>query len=82
MTDAEKEQVKLRANYLNGLALALAAAGGIGPATLMIYRFEPKWVAVGVILLITGLRSSWDLHQTAMRHLEKLDGSPSTERET
>ncbi|TPK42655.1 MULTISPECIES: hypothetical protein [unclassified Mesorhizobium] len=31
MTDGEKEKIKLRATYFNGIAIALMAVGGIGP---------------------------------------------------
>ncbi|RWN42600.1 MAG: hypothetical protein EOR96_09690 [Mesorhizobium sp.] len=73
MTEGERERIKLRANYLNGLGLIFAAAGGIGPAILMIYRMETKWLIVGLMLLWAGLMASYELHSLAMKHLKKLD---------
>ena len=75
MTDAEKEQIKLRANYLNGLALPFAGLGALGPAFAIYHRIlssttfdvrELKTQAlVALVMLCAGGFSSFDLHRQA-----------------
>lgn len=46
MLESRKEQIKLRANYYNGMAVASVAAGGFG-AVLGIVRENPNWWSIG-----------------------------------
>ncbi len=43
MTDATKEKIKLRANYLNGLALLFVGLGGLGPLFITLQSLRPLW---------------------------------------
>lgn len=79
MTDSEKEQIKLRATYLNGIAIAVAGVGMVAPIvavyqTLAAGTSQLTWeymLALGVILAFTW-EFSTGFHKSALRHLEKL----------
>lgn len=89
MTDAEKEQIKLRANYLNGLALLFAGLGALGPAFAIYHRILSSMtfdvtelktqVLVALVMLCAGGFSSFDLHRQAQRELKKLSPCQSGE---
>lgn len=42
MKESDKERIKLRANYFNGLAIATFVVGGIAPIASMVYRFSSQ----------------------------------------
>ena len=72
MTDSEREKIKLRAAYLNGLALIFFGIGGFGPAFVLLETFQWKNLILGVVWLWAGGMSSWELHRLAQRKLDKL----------
>ncbi|WP_320176702.1 hypothetical protein [Roseovarius pacificus] len=74
MTESEREKVKLRANYINGVAIAFAAVAVIAPLYGLVYNpTELKKFAVGIFIAFGGGMSSWELHGMAQRTLSKLD---------
>ena len=77
MTEAEREKIKLRAAYLNGLALIFFGLGGLGPAFALLdsaFQGTIEWVVVGsaLVWLWAGAMSSWELHKMAERRLNLL----------
>jgi hypothetical protein len=72
LTETEREKIKLRASYLNGLALIFFGIGGLGPAFTMLNTFEMKNLVIGLVWLWAGGMSSWELHRMAQRHLDRL----------
>lgn len=73
MTDGEKEKIKLRASYLNGVALVFLSLGGLGPFFIAYQSLELSKILYSLIFLWVGGMSSWELHQMAQRQLSKLD---------
>lgn len=67
MTEAQKEQTKLSATYLNGLAIALAAIGGFAPVASFITSSSSAFntVELVVALFVTCLVMSLCLHMMA-----------------
>ena len=50
-TEAEREQIKLQAAYLNGIAIGLFLIGGLSiPATILLSSGS-GWLAIGVAVL-------------------------------
>ena len=72
MTDSEREKIKLRATYLNGVALLLLGLGGLGPLFSFLVSGGGKSIWVALIWLWAGGMSSWEMHGLAMRQLDKL----------
>ena len=70
MTDSEREKIKLRATYLNGVALL--GLGGLGPLFSFLVSGGGKSIWVALIWLWAGGMSSWEMHGLAMRQLDKL----------
>ena len=74
MSLIHNEQTKLRATYLNGLAIALFAVGGLTPLFSGLYATPPTrlpyWIIAIVSLLCLG--GSTLLHLRAVRVLEDL----------
>lgn len=68
---ARNEQAKLTATYLNGLAIALAALGGIAPAIAL-----AQGLTTGRVVALVGATCwamSAGLHLTARKLLTKLE---------
>lgn len=77
MKESQREKIKLRANYLNGVALIFLSLGGLGPAFVAIQGLETKaLIGAAVWLWISGM-SSWELHEMAQKQLDKLDAAPT-----
>jgi hypothetical protein len=75
LTEAGHEQIKLRANYLNGIGIATFAVGTLGPlakALLEIPSGRSALIAGGLFALIC-LVASGILHFLAYRHLKEMD---------
>lgn len=72
MTEGEKEQLKLRAAYFNGLAIAVAAVGGVAIAAAIYTRPESVSIA-GLIMLFLAPAISGALHMHAYQSLRKID---------
>lgn len=73
MNLVHNERAKLSANYLNGLAIAVAAVGGLAP--LVSYEYgaagvRPLWIVALVAFIC--LAASAVLHFTARRLLRGL----------
>ncbi|MCR4267093.1 hypothetical protein [Nitratireductor sp. ZSWI3] len=73
MTEGEKEKIKLRANYLNGLSLIFMGLGGLGPVYTAMQTLETRSLAIALFFLLAGGMSSWELHSIARKELNKLD---------
>ncbi|MEX6508996.1 hypothetical protein [Jiella sp. M17.18] len=75
LTEAAREQVKLRANWLNGLSVATFAVGTLSSTTRAVLDPVPTFTsfigsfAVGVICFSI----SWVLHIRAAAKLRELD---------
>lgn len=72
LTEADREKIKLRASYLNGIAIVLLALGGLGPAFALLNTFEWHNFLLALFSVFTGGMSSWELHQLAQRQLDRL----------
>ncbi|MCP1198780.1 hypothetical protein [Notoacmeibacter sp. MSK16QG-6] len=75
MSETEREKIKLRSTYLNGVALIFLGLGGLGPAFTLIHSlnfFEWKNLVIALIWLWAGGMSSWELHEMAARNLDRL----------
>ncbi|WP_158659354.1 hypothetical protein [Paracoccus denitrificans] len=80
MKDSEKEQIKIRAAYLNGLALIFFGIGGFGPAFAAFNTYEWPKMVMGLVWFWAGGMSSWELHRCAQRYLAKLDAEADPQR--
>ena len=71
MTD-EKEQAKLTATYVNGLAIAVFAVGGLAPVFSALYAAGPLAVPLWAVILIgiVCFATSAALHWVARRSLK------------
>lgn len=72
-SEGEKERIKLRANYLNGLAIALFAVSVVAP---VVAAFGARdWLAVlaSLVLVWAGGMGSWELHKLAQKTVADLD---------
>ena len=72
ITETEREKIKLRAAYLNGIALIFFGLGGFGPAFALLNDFSWKSAAMALVWMWAGGMSSWELHKMADRHLNRL----------
>lgn len=74
MSLVHNEQTKLRATYLNGLAIAVFAVGGLAPAFNALYATAPgRMPDWGVATLsLACLLISTAIHLAAMRVLREL----------
>lgn len=72
MSKAREERIKLRANYFNGLAIALAAIGGVAPVVATVLRPEAVAWRSAVLALIC-LATSYAIHLVSRRTLKGLD---------
>jgi putative Ca2+/H+ antiporter (TMEM165/GDT1 family) len=74
MSLVHNEQTKLRATYLNGLAIALFAVGGLTPLFSGLYGTVPAQLPYWIIVIVSFLcfGASMLLHLRASRVLEDL----------
>ena len=75
MTETEREKIKLRSTYLNGVALIFLGLGGLGPAFALYSSFEWKNLFMALVWIWMGGMSSWELHRMAERNLDRLSES-------
>ena len=75
LTEAGREQIKLRANFLNGIAIATFAVGTLGPLTKAFMEMPTGRSAliVGALFASVCLVASGILHFLAYRHLREMD---------
>lgn len=72
MTEVEREKIKLRSTYMNGVALIVLGLGGLGPAFALLNKFEWTALLMAFIWLWAGGMSSWEIHKMAERNLDRL----------
>jgi hypothetical protein len=70
MTEGEKEQTKLTANYVNGTAIAILAVGGLAP---LVTLTPTKPLLPVVIVSVICVLFSLVLHLQARHLLKELD---------
>lgn len=75
MKESDREKIKLRANYLNGVALIFLSLGGLGPAFVALQGLDTKGIIGALIWLWAAGMSSWELHEMAQKQLSKLDAT-------
>lgn len=75
LSEGSREQIKLRAGFVNGIAIATFAVGTLGPLTkAMVDGFEThSSTAVGVTFALVCFVVSGVVHSHAYRHLKELD---------
>lgn len=73
-SEAEKEQIKLTASYLNGIAIGLILVGGLTiPSSLALNADSDIQRGVAAILSLCSLVASPYIHLHARRRLRGLD---------
>lgn len=72
MTEVEREKIKLRSTYMNGVALIFLGLGGLGPAFALLNTFDWTALLKAFIWLWAGGMSSWEIHKIAERNLNRL----------
>ena len=70
-TEGEREQIKLEAAYLNGIAVGLFLIGGLSIPSAILLNSGSGWLATGVAALCFPV--SFILHKGAKRSLRELD---------
>lgn len=70
MTEGQKEQIKLRAAYINGIAVAVMAIGVIG---LGIAIMQKERIGLEIIIPGSAVQLSYLIHLGAMKVLESID---------
>ncbi|MER0238247.1 hypothetical protein [Fulvimarina sp. MAC8] len=71
-TESEREQIKLQAAYLNGIAIGLMLIGGFSvPASIVMNNSSRIWIALAVSVLC--FCGSPIIHWAAKRSLKELD---------
>ena len=75
LTEAGREQIKLRASFLNGIAIATFAVGALGPITKAVLETpaDQRVIAGGVAFGLVCLLISGVIHFIAYRYLKELD---------
>lgn len=75
MNDAEKEKIKLRATFINGLAMGVVLIGAFTPITRAAYDPSITHDAFAFMALLTLVcfALGFALHYYASRHLDGLD---------
>lgn len=71
MTDREKEKIKLRATYFNGVAIGCSIAGVLVPGISYSGSPDANWPAL-LTFSAGGILISYFLHLLASRQLNKL----------
>ncbi|WP_139798245.1 hypothetical protein [Fulvimarina manganoxydans] len=71
-TEAEREQIKLRATYLSGIAIGVFLVGGLSlPSSILISGKQNFWIAFAIAIVCVG--ASPVIHWAARRSLKDLD---------
>lgn len=71
-TEGEREQIKLQAAYMNGIAIGLFLIGGLSiPTTILTNAAGRGWLAILIACLC--FVASFVLHKGAKRSLRELD---------
>jgi hypothetical protein len=74
MTEGEKEQIKMRAAFSNGIGLAVVAVGGLAPTVaLMTKEFDRAIVIRGALICIAGILAGTFFHARALYILDEID---------
>lgn len=75
-SDRQKEQIRLRANYVNGLAIGTFTAGVLTPlisGAVLHENLTPDSAFLAVAAAAVCFALSFALHSYASRHLRELD---------
>jgi len=74
LTDAEREQIKLRATYINNIAVGVFIAGVLSPViTLATQENEPAYsLPLSILVAFLCMAVSFALHLKAVEHLSEL----------
>ncbi|AZO54905.1 hypothetical protein EJ077_16710 [Mesorhizobium sp. M8A.F.Ca.ET.057.01.1.1] len=81
MTEGEKEQIKLRAVFHNGVGLAFVAVGGLAPTVaLMTKQVDRATIYQGTLIFMGGLLVGWLFHMRALFILGEIDNPLDVER--
>lgn len=77
MSDREKEKIRLRATYFNGIAMVLMAAGAIGPYVAIAQTFNREEIGytevVSTLFFVLGFAwFSMKAHEKAVAILDQL----------
>ena len=74
MTDAEREKIKLRATYINNIAVGVFVAGVLSPIiALATQENEPPYsLPLSVFVAFLCMAVSFALHLKAVEHLSEL----------
>ena len=70
-SEGEREQIKLTAAYLNGLAIGLFLIGGLSIPSTILLNFG--WIRIAVVVALFCFCVSFVLHKAAKRSLKELD---------
>ncbi|MEL6208618.1 MAG: hypothetical protein AAFR44_00240 [Pseudomonadota bacterium] len=70
---AREERIKLRATYLNGLAISLFALGVLGPGVGTLIGTLPLSTAGVLLIAVASLAGSVTLHYFAWRIVGRLE---------
>ncbi|RWD35580.1 hypothetical protein [Mesorhizobium sp.] len=82
MTDGEKEKIKMRATFANGIGLAIVAAGGLAPMiAIMTKQFDQSSILKGFVLFAGALITGTAFHSRAIAILGSLDSEKETKAE-
>ncbi|MER9763101.1 hypothetical protein [Mesorhizobium sp. M0138] len=74
MTEGEKEQIKLRATFHNGVGVACVAVGGLAPTVALISKQMDMVTIYQVMLLFMGgLLVGWLFHMRGVFILGEID---------
>ncbi|MER8489342.1 hypothetical protein NKH53_13825 [Mesorhizobium australicum] len=74
MTEGEKEQIKLRATFQNGVGVACVAVGGFAPTVALISKQTDMVTIYQVtLLLMGGLWVGWLFHMRGIFILGEID---------
>lgn len=73
-TEGEREQIKLQAGYLNGIAIGLFLVGGLSiPTSILLNAAAGGSVAGAIVVSIFCFAASPTIHWAARRSLRELD---------
>jgi predicted membrane channel-forming protein YqfA (hemolysin III family) len=77
LTDARKEQIKLQANFLNGIAIGIILIGTFTPITRALYdpTIQKSTLGIMAVLAILCVGVGSVLHYHATRRLDALQES-------
>jgi len=74
LTEGQREQIKLRAAYMNGIAIGLILVGGLSlPTTIALNARSRSELLLAFALFLFSFLASPYIHIRAMKSLRRLD---------